>query len=81
MLPPFSEYEADRAMMACQVQASTPGQKSAQDLLKKALLPAQGMERYVSQKDLLQSSRDILAMRVLTRVLQPHPFTRTDSGG
>ncbi|GAA5963670.1 hypothetical protein JCM8115_004236 [Rhodotorula mucilaginosa] len=46
MLPPFSEYEADRAMMACQVQASTPGQKSAQDLLKKALLPAQGMERY-----------------------------------
>ena len=45
MLPPFSEYEADRAMMACQVPASTPAQKSAQDLLRKALLPAQGIEQ------------------------------------
>ncbi|KWU42204.1 hypothetical protein RHOSPDRAFT_36244 [Rhodotorula sp. JG-1b] len=47
MLPPFSEYEADRAMMACQVPASTPAQKSAQDLLRKALLPAQGIDSWM----------------------------------
>ncbi|GAA5990852.1 hypothetical protein JCM10908_000045 [Rhodotorula pacifica] len=40
-LPPFSEYERDRAEMAVRFQASSKMQKTSQDLIRAALAPAE----------------------------------------
>lgn len=80
-LPPFSEYEADRAMMACQLPPSNHVQKSAQEMLKRALLPAQGMEQWDVSRGSPQSSRDFFALPISDSCAPICPVVRTDSGG